>query len=181
MNNVIIGKNTNFAGSKNLSANKNAKIIIKKYCAIADGISIFTVNHDPHYPAIQGIFYKDYFNSKHPGELKYPPSKERTKGNVIIGNNVWIGRNVFIGSGVTIGDGAIIGANSVVTKNIPSYHMACGNPCVIKKKIFDDDKIKFLLDLKWWDWDENKIKKNKNFFFINLTTTCIDDLKKIIK
>jgi virginiamycin A acetyltransferase len=74
--------------------------------------------------------------------------------------------------GVHIGDGAIIAANSVVTKNVPAYHIAGGNPCKIIKKRFDDDLIEYLLKLKWWDWPAEKI-------FANLETLCGSDLAKI--
>ena len=47
---------------------------------------------------------------------------------VYIGNDVWIGGRVTILPGVKIGNGAIIGAASVVTKDIPDYAIACGNP-----------------------------------------------------
>jgi acetyltransferase-like isoleucine patch superfamily enzyme len=50
-----------------------------------------------------------------------------------IGNDVWIGANCSILGGVTIGDGAIIGAGSVVTKDIPAYAIAVGNPAKVKK------------------------------------------------
>lgn len=57
------------------------------------------------------------------------------KGPVIIGKNVWIGDKATILSGVTIGDGAVIAANSVVTKNVPAYSIAAGNPAKIIKTI----------------------------------------------
>lgn len=47
---------------------------------------------------------------------------------ITIGNDVWIGANVTILKGVTIGDGAVIGAGSVVTRDIPPYTVAAGNP-----------------------------------------------------
>ena len=47
---------------------------------------------------------------------------------VVIGNDVWIGSRVTILPGVHIGDGAIVGASSVVTKDVPDYAIACGNP-----------------------------------------------------
>lgn len=52
---------------------------------------------------------------------------------VHIGNDVWIGSRVTILPGVTIGDGAIIGAASVVTKDVPPYSVACGNPAKVVK------------------------------------------------
>lgn len=54
-----------------------------------------------------------------------------SKGEVIIGKNVWIGDKVTILPGVTIGDGAIIGANAVVSRDIPPYKIAVGNPIKI--------------------------------------------------
>ena len=53
-----------------------------------------------------------------------------------VGNHVWIGENAIVLKGVTIGDGAVIGAGSVVTKNIPAYCVAVGNPArVIRENI----------------------------------------------
>jgi serine acetyltransferase/coenzyme F420-reducing hydrogenase beta subunit len=52
----------------------------------------------------------------------------RTAKPVIIGDNVWIGYRAMILKGVTIGDGAIIAANAVVTKDVPAYAIAAGNP-----------------------------------------------------
>lgn len=54
---------------------------------------------------------------------------------VLIGNNVWIGGGVIILPGITIGDNTVIGAGSVVTKSIPANAVACGNPCVVKKRM----------------------------------------------
>ena len=94
------------------------------------------------------------------------------KGDTIVGNDVWIGQNVTIMPGVHIGDGAIIGANSVVASDIPPYTIAVGNPCKVKKKRFDDELIKYLLELKWWDWDSEKI-------FKNIDILCSGDLTRI--
>lgn len=47
---------------------------------------------------------------------------------VCICDDVWIGARVCILPGVTIGEGAVIGACTVVTKDVPSYTVAVGNP-----------------------------------------------------
>ena len=52
---------------------------------------------------------------------------------VIIGSDVWIGSRVIVLPGVHIGNGCVIGAGSVVTKDVPDYAIACGNPAVVKK------------------------------------------------
>ena len=179
--NIFIGKDTNINGQCNLVASKDSRIIIGNYCAIANGLKLITLNHDYNYPAVQGIFYNKYFNSEHPGEMKTPPNKERTKGDVIIGNDVWIGEDVFISSGITIGDGCCIGAKSVVTRDLPPYTICVGTPCKEVKKRYNQEVTDFLLDLKWWNWDDIKIKNNKEFFMLNFNLIKdINEIKKII-
>ena len=63
-------------------------------------------------------------------------------GDITIEDDVWIGTNVTILAGVTIGRGSVIGAGSVITKSIPPYSIAAGNPCkVIRKKFSKEDII----------------------------------------
>lgn len=54
---------------------------------------------------------------------------------ITIESNVWIGANVTVIQGVTIGEGSVIGAGSVVTKDIPPYSVAVGNPCRVVRPI----------------------------------------------
>ena len=82
------------------------------------------------------------------------------KGDINIGNDVWIGYNTTIMAGVTIGDGAIIATNSTVIKDVEPYSIVGGNPATEIKKRFSENKIAKLLELKWWDWDVEKITKN---------------------
>lgn len=53
---------------------------------------------------------------------------------ITIEDDVWIGANVVVLDGITIGKGSVIGAGSVVTKSIPPYSIAVGNPCKVIKK-----------------------------------------------
>jgi acetyltransferase-like isoleucine patch superfamily enzyme len=53
---------------------------------------------------------------------------------VIIGSFVWMGFAVIVLPGVTIGDYSIIGAGSVVTKDIPPYSIAAGNPARVLRQ-----------------------------------------------
>jgi len=96
-----------------------------------------------------------------------------TKGDTIIGNDVWIGYKAVIMPGIKIGDGAIIATNSMITKDVEPYSVVGGNPAKEIKKRFSDREISELLEIKWWNWDNEKITKNVR----NLTENNIDKLK----
>jgi acetyltransferase-like isoleucine patch superfamily enzyme len=81
-------------------------------------------------------------------------------GDIIIKNDVWIGAKSTIMSGVKISNGAVVAAGSVVTKDVPPYAIVGGNPARIIKYRFDKSQIEKLLNISWWDWDEDKIREN---------------------
>jgi acetyltransferase-like isoleucine patch superfamily enzyme len=174
-----IDETTIINGNFQLISSKESKIVIGKYCAIANNFKINTLNHDYNYPCLQGTFYKNFFKKKHPGELP-PITKVRTKGDVIIGNDVWVGEDVWVSSGITIGSGCVIGAKSVITKDLPPYTICCGVPCKPVKKRYSEDVVNFLLELKWWNWSNEKIKNNEKFFYLNLNNYNINEIIKII-
>lgn len=178
--NIIVGKDTYYNGDIKLIASDKSKIYIGNYCSIGNNLKIITLNHDYNYPSLQGKFYKIHFNSNHPGEINKMPTRERTKGDVIIGSDVWIGDDVTILSGVKIGNGCCIGTKSVITNDLPSYNICAGVPCKIIKTRFPKNIVNYLLEINWWNWSFDKIKQNYKFFNTNLNQINLDDLKKII-
>ena len=96
---------------------------------------------------------------------------------IIIGNDVWIAANVKIKQGVKIGDGAILATECFVTKDVPPYALVGGNPAKIIKYRFSEEQIKDLLEIKWWDWEDDKIKKIVPL----LVSKNIDEFIKIAK
>lgn len=145
------------------------KLIIGKFCMIASDVK-FIMNGANHltdalstYPfAIFGKGWERAMDGK-----SYP-----NKGDIKIGNDVWIGYNATIMAGVTIGDGAIIATNSTIVKDVEPYSIVGGNPAKEIKKRFDNSTIKKLLEIKWWNWDIEKITKNVQ----NLTDNNIENL-----
>jgi len=146
------------------------KLVIGKFCAIAKGIE-FVMNGANHR---MGSVTTYPFNIMGHGWEKCTPILDDLplKGDTIVGNDVWIGQNSTIMPGVKIGDGAIIAANSVVTKDVPPYMIAGGNPCCIIRSRFDHELTSYLINLKWWDWSAEKI-------FANLEILCSGDLSRI--
>jgi len=68
-------------------------------------------------------------------DVNVPPSiqKEICK-QITIADDVWIGANSVITAGVNIGKHSVVGAGSVVTKDIPAFCIAVGNPAKIIKR-----------------------------------------------
>ena len=135
---------------------KDAKLVVGKFCSIAGNVHIYLGgNHRTDwittYPF--GHLHQNTFNTFN-GE-----GHPSTKGDVNIGNDVWIGDNVTIMSGVTIGDGVVIANNSHVVKNIEPYSLVGGNPAKLIKYRFTSTQIEKLLELKWWNWDNEKINR----------------------
>ena len=75
-------------------------------------------------------------------DVTMAPSLQKVTTNPIqIEDNVWIGANCTITAGVTVGKHSVVGAGSVVTKNIPPYSVAVGNPArVIKRYDFEKEE-----------------------------------------
>lgn len=115
---IEVGKN--FFANYNCTIIDVARVKIGDNCMLAPNVSIFTAGH-PIHPTTRNSEY------------------EYGKG-IIIGDNVWIGGNAVICPGVHIGSNVVIGAGSVVTRDIPDWCVAAGNPCKVKRMITDKDK-----------------------------------------
>lgn len=132
---------THIEAGKNLFINYNctildvAKVRFGDNCQIAPNVAIYTAGHPVH-PVTRNSLY-EY-------------GKE-----VVFGDNVWIGGNTVICPGVHIGSNVVIGAGSVVTKDIPDWSVAAGNPCRVLRKITDADKRKLFgneeIDEEAWE------------------------------
>lgn len=76
----------------------------------------------------------------------------RRAHRVIIGHDVWIGHGAIVLPGRRIGHGAVIGAGSVVTKDVPAYAIAVGNPARVIRQRFADGVAARMQQLAWWNW-----------------------------
>lgn len=125
--NVYLEENTNIAANSYISA-YNAKFIVKRNCAIAEGLTVHTGNH----ARVLGKFITQIT------EENKPTGYDK---DVIINEDCWIGCNVTLLCGVTIGRGCTIAAGAVVNKDIPPYCIAGGVPAKVIKRIWTIDEI----------------------------------------
>lgn len=121
---IEVGKN--FFANYNCTIIDVAKVKIGDNCQFAPNVSIYTAGH-PLHPVSRNSLYE------------YGIS-------ITIGDNVWIGGNSVVLPGVHIGNNTVIGAGSVVTKDIPDWVVAAGNPCRVIKKITEEDKKYYYKD-----------------------------------
>lgn len=130
---IEVGKN--FAANYNCTILDVAKVKIGDNCLLAPNVAIYTAGH-PIHPSTRNSAY-EY-------------GKEIT-----IGDNVWIGGSSVICPGVHIGSNVVIGAGSVVTRDIPDWCVAAGNPCRVLRSITEEDRRKLFkneeIDQEAWD------------------------------
>lgn len=133
-----------------------ARLSVGRYCSIADNVTILLGGEHNHHSV-----------SSYPFPVLpelWPEAKAATvrhaRGDVVIGNDVWLGTRCLILSGVTLGDGAVVGAGAVVARDVPPYGVAAGNPARVVRFRFSEDDIGRLARLRWWDWDEARVRRH---------------------
>ncbi|OOE73670.1 CatB-related O-acetyltransferase [Salinivibrio sp. ML290] len=142
---------------------------IGAFCAIGGRLVVRGSNHSTNTINMQDWAQRKIIGS----DVKVAGYK---KGRVTIGNGVWIGDSVIILPGANVGNGAVIGAGSVVTKSIPPFSIAVGNPARVIKYRFSSDVISIIKDIEWWSWSYKKMNDYRRFFEIDLSSINSEEL-----
>lgn len=153
MGRVLCGKGTTI----NDYINARGNIRIGKYCAIGRFVSLHSGNHRTDM-VNQQVFLSKKFNF---------PSVYKSKGEVEIGHNAWLGDKVNVLSGVKVGHGAVLAAGATVTTDVPPFSIVGGVPAKVLRFRFKDSVIDQLLKISWWNWPDEKIERNRDFFAFN--------------
>lgn len=135
------------------------RLIIGRFCSIACGARFLFTSGNHALKSLSTYTFPIFFD-EWGLDAKNIRDAWDNKGDTVIGNDVWIGYEAIIMSGVKIGDGAIVGTRAVVTGDVPPYTIVGGVPARPIRKRFDDETIRRLEALRWWDWDEEKLRRN---------------------
>ena len=176
---IKIGRYTSFNGPGSDIATSIHGVTIGNFCSIARQCTIQEHNHI-HDRCTTYFIFKNLIDAESRQHSIWSGSQVKdivSNGPITIGHDVWIGAQVVILSGVTIGHGAVIAANSTVTNDVPPYSIVGGTPAKTIKTRFPKEVIQALMELSWWDWDDEKIRANQELFEGEMT---LEKLEKYI-
>jgi phosphonate metabolism protein (transferase hexapeptide repeat family) len=131
---------------------------IGRFCSIAAHVRLNPGNHPMHRAAQSHVTYRSaaYWPGVEADEAALFAA--RRAGCVVLGHDVWIGHGAIVLPGRRIGTGAVIGAGAVVTRDVPPYAIAVGNPARVLRQRFAPAIAERLLTLAWWDWDHERLR-----------------------
>lgn len=179
--NIVVGRYSYYSGyyhghsfedcARYLLPDKGVdRLLIGSFCSIGSGVAFIMAGNQGHRNDWISTF-PFYWMSEVPAfegaENGFSPA-----GDTVVGNDVWIGSEAIVLSGVKIGDGAVIGTRAVVTRDVEPYTIVAGNPAKEIRKRFSRRHIELLLELRWWEWSEDRLRIAMPF----LTSSDVDAL-----
>lgn len=170
---LIVGRHTYGVPIIDAYAGSERKVSIGSFCSISRDVVIITGGVHPSEFLSTFPFRAKW---KMPGALQ--DGIPRSNGDVVIGSDVWIGTEAMILSGITIGDGAIVAARSVVTRDVPPYAVVAGAPAKVMRYRFAPEVIERMLQIKWWEWDDARIKSMVPLLSSNRVEDFLKELQK---
>lgn len=134
------------------------RLVIGRFCSIACGAKFMFTSGNHSMQSLANYTFPIFFD-EWCLDVKDICDAWDNKGDTVICNDVWIGYEAVIMPGVKIGDGAVIGTRALVTKDVPPYTIVGGVPAKPIRRRFDDATVEKLEALRWWDWNEDRLKR----------------------
>lgn len=140
-----------------LGENCRIEATVGRFCSIASDVATIPGRHPtsecvsthPAFYSLKGQAGFTFTRAQAFDEYAYADPAARV--GVVIGHDVLISYGVRILEGVRIGDGAILAAGALVRTDVEPYAIYGGVPARKLGQRFDDETVRQLLDLRWWD------------------------------
>jgi acetyltransferase-like isoleucine patch superfamily enzyme len=149
---ATIGAHSYGAFTVHAGPGDRVRLRIGAYTSIAEGVEF----------ALGGNHRADWVSS-YPFRVRfglpgaYEDGHPRPEQDIVVGSDVWLGHDALVLPGAVIGDGAVIGARAVVAKEVRPYAIVVGSPAREVRRRFDDEQVRALLRIRWWEWPENVV------------------------
>jgi virginiamycin A acetyltransferase len=117
---------------------------VGRYVSIGPRVRAYQANHPTDRLSTHAFFFN--------GDLGYIKETNVSFSTLRIEHDVWIGDGAIITPSCRrIGIGAVIGAGSIVTKDVPDFGIAAGNPARIIKWRFPEQIQEEVRRSRWWE------------------------------
>ena len=160
-----LGRGSIIASGVNLEAD------VGRYCSIGARATFIAATHPIKAPFVttSPVFYSlkgqlGYTYAKKQAYKEWRYYDESREIAVKIGNDCWFGLDVCMVGGVVIGDGAVVLSRAYVTKDVPPYAIVGGIPAKVIGYRYDEETIKFLQEVQWWNKDVEWLKEHAELF-----------------
>ena len=137
---------------------------IGRFCSIAEKVTFLTKTHPVQgfvssHPAFYSMKKQSGFSFAEQQLFDEDPTLKGGKYSIEVGNDVYIGYGATVIGPCRIGDGAVIAAGAVVTRDVSPYAIVGGVPASLIKFRFNEEDIRFLSDLQWWNKPQEWLRK----------------------
>lgn len=170
----MVGAHSSFYGRMGygtyISGNTHLNADIGRFCSIGPNVKVINATHPMKEPFVTTCpLFFSLDSSKNPEHKTFAKKqvaeefryydKER-QIDIKIGNDCWIGEGVTFIGGTEVHDGGVVLAGAYVTKDVPPYAIVGGVPAKIISYRYDEETIKFLLEIQWWNNEEQLLHDN---------------------
>jgi len=131
---------------------------VGKFANIAAFVRIGATDHPMDKASLHHFHYRsgDYFDDADHDAAWFAHRRTR---QAVIGHDTWLGHGAQVRPEVTIGHGAVVAGGAIVTKDVPPYMIVAGIPAVPLRARFPKDVADRLMDLAWWDWPHERLRR----------------------
>jgi virginiamycin A acetyltransferase len=167
---TTIGHHVRFASPPTIKASSDGNTVhIGSYTAIGDQLTVICDSHKTIYPCMQKTLH-----------VRHGFVRNTSGGDVVIGPGCWVGDRVTILQGVTVGAGAVLAAGAVVSRDVEPYAIVGGLPAKPIRRRCSIENAEALVESNWWDWPEDRISRNRQFFECEIEQVSANELRSLI-